>query len=192
MIMKRYRTPLIILASVVLTACLAWLAYSLFFVGPPAKVYTHIPGGEMRHANARAGFSFAIPDGLTAQEGKYGSEEVRYVRLRDESNAIALMLIVTPTEADVSTYSLADSRADAPRVVMAEAAAMEPLPGTEGISFESRNPLWPTATSTEVWFRHAGYRYQLATPNDQALIDFVLRTWRFDVMNLPLTAPVGS
>lgn len=190
--MRRYRTLFILLGVAALMSILGWLLYSHFFNGPPIKVYTHIPAGEMRHSNTRVGFSFAIPNGLTAEEGKYGSEEVRYVRLRDADKAIVLMLIATPIDTTVATYSLEEARMDAPRATMLEPETIEPIPGVIGIAFSGKNPLWPGMASTERWFRFGGYRYQLATPGDEALLDFVLSTWRWDAMNLPLTAPVGT
>jgi hypothetical protein len=134
---------------------------------------TQTPGVETSYLNTTLGFSFTLPDGLAAQEGRGGGEPV--VAAYDTAGILRLMVRAAPADGAVTTASVRKAMQGAEMANAAEAS----VAGETGVAFESSDISWSGATR-ELWFAHAGYRYRVTVrDSDAALLELVRGSWQW-------------
>jgi hypothetical protein len=139
---------------------------------------TTTEGQEHWYTNKELKFSFRLPDGFMAPEGKTDSPNTHAVVVHDDADN-KILVIVLPIESGTKLIK-EDIAANLPDVPVSN--IREGFVGTviRGFSFSSDAEYWGGA-SVNFWFAYNGYLYQISTSDgDVALLEFVMNSWRFD------------
>lgn len=162
----------------------AYQAYA-YQPDPNSSLIRFTPGVESWYVHEDLKFSFRLPEGFTAPDGKLKDSNAWLVVLSNASGN-ELHIAVEPVSADIPetiSETFIRSQEGGEQAFGFEAVA---LPKTVGISFKTKSD---AGEVLHTWFVRDGYMYMLSTrQQDAELMDLVLGTWRFA---LPVP-PLGS
>lgn len=131
-------------------------------------------------------FSFRLPDGFTAPDGKLVGEET-YVVLVSNGKGADVEVVATRITTGADTPLTEDIVRTQLQGEVADGFKQVSLPdGTTGLQFETDSLKWEGG-GVAFWFSKNGYLFTITTnKNSKELLELVLGTWKFGLPVAPL------
>ncbi|MBX9765602.1 hypothetical protein K2X83_03100 [Patescibacteria group bacterium] len=131
------------------------------------------------YVNEKLGFSFRLPDGFSAPDGKLQGADTHVVQLTNgKGNDLSIVArkIVAGTDEQLSEEII---RTQVARESLSAFQTASLLDGTGGYLFETDSVEWG-GEGIAFWFTKDGYLFTLTTTKkDGELLDLVMKTWNF-------------
>ncbi|MBY0538803.1 hypothetical protein K2P56_00015 [Patescibacteria group bacterium] len=153
-------------------------AYS-YAPNPNSSIIKFTEGVHSWYVNERLGFSFRLPDGFKAPDGKVSGSDTHVVELSNgKGNDLHVVVLKIKAGAD-QTLSEEAVRANTPEEALSNFRSGVLPDGTSGFVFETDSEKWNGA-GVAFWFSKGGYLFTLSTAKkDMELLDMVMETWNF-------------
>lgn len=141
------------------------------------------------YVNEKLGFSFRLPDGFSAPDGKVAGADTHVVELSNgKGNDLHVVALKIKEGADQVLTEKA-IRANAPEEVLSGFTSGMLPDGTAGYVFETNAEKW-AGEGLAFWFTKDGYLFTLSTAKkDEELLDLVMKTWNF---GRPVAPPIPA
>lgn len=152
---------------------------------PDSQVIKFTEGVNAWYVNEKLGFSFRLPDGFTAPDGKLQGSETHVVHLSNGKGSelsVVARKITVGADTPLSVEIIRSQAVDENLSNFSEGILPD---GTSGFMFESDSEEWGGATIA-FWFIKKGYLFTLTTAKrDAELLDLVMKTWNFGLPVAP-------
>lgn len=131
------------------------------------------------YVNEKLGFSFRLPDGFSAPDGKLQGADTYVVELSNGKGNILHVVALKIKEGADQKLSEEAIRTLSPNEELTNFATGVLPDGTEGFVFETDSTEWG-GEGIAFWFTKDGYLFTLTTAKkDGELLDLVMKTWNF-------------
>ncbi len=140
---------------------------------------TRLPALSQAYTNVVFHFSLMMPADFTASDAtRPVSPSGGTIVLQDR--VYGIQITVTPNSTAADTLTVEALEQEYPYLNITAAQPIQITSGTTGLAFDDPNYTAPGLT-TEVWFMHAGYLYQVVShAGSEALLRTMISTWKFN------------
>jgi hypothetical protein len=146
---------------------------------PDSQIIKFTEGVNAWYVNEKLGFSFRLPDGFSAPDGKLQGSETHVVHVSNgKGNELSVVArkITAGADTPLSVEIIRTQVVDENLSNFSEGILPD---GTSGFIFETDSAEWGGQGLT-FWFTKKGYVFTLTTAKkDAELLDLVMKTWNF-------------
>jgi hypothetical protein len=131
------------------------------------------------YVNEKLGFSFRLPDGFSAPDGKLQGADTHVVELSNGKGNILHIVVLKIKEDSEQELTEEAVRLNAQDEILSNFTESVLPDGTSGFIFETDSAKWG-GNGVAFWFTKEGYLFTLTTAKkDAELLDLVMQTWNF-------------